>query len=349
MAFLGIGVFWVVSNPPAARFVSAQTPTSLSAARPTKTLSGQTPAKDDTVVIFYPQDPDTLNPLTANDSVSEEFFKLSYEYLAQRRYDDPTKWEPLLAESWDFNRDKLEYTLHLRKGVKWHPMKLPNGKELPATEFTAADVKFTFDCLFNKYVEASHYRSYYEDSEANDEAHKLRMKVSLVPGDKYTVKMKWTKPYFLMDDWSLGSIFIIPRHVFSVNENGEPISLDVSSKEFANGFNNHWANKSGCGTGPLMLTKWTRDKQVEFQRNPNYWGQHLLLLPCHLSNQLEPQHRAAADAAKRIRLCPDSAKGSVRAKQNASQCGLGQGETRRLLLSRLSLHRLQPQPRVLQR
>ena len=145
MGFLGIGVFWVVFNPPAARLVSAQSPTSSAGSRPTKTFSGQTPAKDDTVVIFYPQDPDTLNPLTANDSVSEEFFKLSYEYLAQRRYDDPTKWEPLLAESWDFNRDKLEYTLHLRKGVKWHPMKLPNGKELPATEFTAAIEKKDFD------------------------------------------------------------------------------------------------------------------------------------------------------------------------------------------------------------
>ncbi len=271
--FLGIGVFWVVFSQPAIRAVSAQSPKASTApAHPTKTLSDQTPAKDDTAVIFYVQDPDTLNPLTSNDNVSEELLKLSYEYLAQRRYDDPTKWEPLLAESWDFDRDKLEYTIHLRKGVMWHPIKLPNGKELPATELTAADVKFTFDCLFNKYVEASHYRSYYEDSEAKDEAHKLRMKVSLVPGDKYTVKMRWSKPYFLMDDWSLWSIFIIPRHVFSVNENGEPISLDVSSKEFANGFNNHWANKLGCGTGPMMLTKWIKDRQVEFQRNPNYWG-----------------------------------------------------------------------------
>ena len=196
IVFLGIGVIWATFNQPADRAVLAQTASASAAARPAKTLGGQMPAKDDTVVLFYPQDPDTLNPLTANDSVSEEFFKLSYEYLAQRRYDDPTKWEPLLAESWDFNRDKLEYTIHLRKGVKWHPIKLPNGKELPATEFTAADVKFTFDCLFNKYVEASHYRSYYEDSEAKDEAHQLRMKVSLVPGDKYTVKMRLVETVF---------------------------------------------------------------------------------------------------------------------------------------------------------
>ena len=35
---------------------------------------------------------------------------------------------------------------------------VPNGKELPATEVTARDVKFTFDVILNKYVEAERTR-----------------------------------------------------------------------------------------------------------------------------------------------------------------------------------------------
>ena len=44
------------------------------------------------------------------------------------------------------------------------------------------DVKFTFDCILNKNVEAGHYRSYYEDPDAKDESERYKIKVSLMPG-----------------------------------------------------------------------------------------------------------------------------------------------------------------------
>jgi len=234
------------------------------------TLAGVKPAEDDALVLFYNDDPDTLNVLTSNDSVSEAFHRVVYEPLAMRKYADPDTFEPRLAESWEFDKDKLEYTIHLRKGVKWHPMKLPNGKLLPSKELSAKDVKFTFDCVLNKHIEATHLRSYFEDPDAKDEASRYKIKVSIV--DAHTVKVRWTKPYFLSDEYTL-NIDIMPQHVYAVDENGEPISINYTSKQFADGFNNHWANTRMCGTGPMVFNVWKKDERVVFDRNDDYWGE----------------------------------------------------------------------------
>ncbi len=198
--------------------------------------------------------------------------RLVYESLADQSYSNPDLWEPSLAESWTFDPKTLEYTIHLRKGVMWQPITLPNGKLLPAKELTNKDVKFTFDCILNKNVEDAHTRSYYEDPAAKEESKRILIKVTLPRHDKYTVKIKWLKPYFLADEFTIG-IPIIPRHVFSVDKNGDPISFDFTSKEFADGFNNHWANRAMCGTGPMIFKEWTRQQRVVLERNPDYWGQ----------------------------------------------------------------------------
>ena len=117
------------------------------------TLSGKAPAADDTLLLAYPDDPDTVNPITANDTVSEALMREVYEPLAEREYANPDIFKPMLAESWEYDSANREYTIHLRHGVKWQPVTLPTGKELPPTEVTARDVKFTFDVLLNKYVE----------------------------------------------------------------------------------------------------------------------------------------------------------------------------------------------------
>ncbi len=228
--------------------------------------SGQ---KRDVLRQTYGNDPDSLNLLTANDSVSSAFRSLVYEGLAERDMADPDTWLPALATHWEFDPENLEYTIHLRRGVKWHPMRLPGGKLLPQAEFTSRDVKFTFDCILNKHIEAAALRSYYHDPDAKDPSHPYKIKVTAV--DKYTVKIRWSGPYFLAKTWSLG-IPILPRHVYSVDERGEPISFDFSLKEFADGFNNHWANTRMCGTGPMMYKEWIRGRRLVLVRNPDYWG-----------------------------------------------------------------------------
>ena len=224
---------------------------------------------NDTLMLYYPNDPNTINPIIGNDTVSEDFQRWVVDTLADRKFSNPDELEPVLAEKWEFDEKNLEYTIHIRKGVKWHPSKFPDGTPIPARELSADDVKFTFDVIVNKNVDAASLRSYYEDPDAKDEAEKIKIRVTQV--DKYTLKVKWTKPYFQADEFTLG-INVIPKHVYGVDAKGEPLSLDIQSEEFAKGFNDNWANSILVGTGPMMFSKWAKNDRLELVRNPDYWG-----------------------------------------------------------------------------
>lgn len=236
-----------------------------------ETLGGVMPAARDTLLLAYSSDPNTLNGITASDTVSAAFQRQVYEGLAQADYANPDDLLPALAESWEFDEETLTFTIHLRRGVKWHPMELPDGTPLPDREFTARDVKFTFDCVLNPHIDAAHIRSYFENPEAEEETDRYKIRVNVV--DDYTVKVRWTEPYFLAEQFTLGAVPMIPRHVYSVDERGEPISFDFTSKEFADGFNVHWANGMMCGTGPMMFRQWTRNQRLVLDRFNDYWGE----------------------------------------------------------------------------
>lgn len=203
-------------------------------------------------------DPDSLNPITANDTVSSTIQSFVLESLAgpdPRNYDN---FIPYLAEWWETSPDHMEYLIHMRHGVMWEPISLPSGAAIAPTEVTADDAVFYFQCVMNPVVEGAHLRSYYT-------------RVDRVEAlDRYTVHVVWREPYYMALDWSL-YIQPLPRNIYGVDENGTSIG-DPSSEAFGQAFNQHWMDHRLTGTGQYRFLEWERGQRFTLERNPDYWG-----------------------------------------------------------------------------
>jgi peptide/nickel transport system substrate-binding protein len=171
--------------------------------------------------------PTIINPVFTTQSVSASLQGLIFNQLI--RWNAKGKIEPDLAESWDISQDGLTYTFHLRKGVKFHD----------GVEFSAEDVKFTFDKIIDPQID-SPFRSFFE----------LVKEFKVI--DKYTFQVIINKPF-------PSFIFrlvrpIAPKHLLENN--------DLKNSPF---------NLHPVGTGPFKFSQWSKDGQITLEFNPDYY------------------------------------------------------------------------------
>ena len=154
----------------------------------------------------------------------------------------PTNTIGVLAESWS-QPDPLTYVINVRQGVHWHDKPPMNGREL-----TAQDIEYNFHRVLgigSGFTEKS--PQVYSINAGEFE--------SITATDQSTVVFKMNEPRLsalasILDDWSA---WIYPPEV--IKEHG-----DVSD----------WRNL--VGTGPMMMTDWTKDSSRIWERTPDYWG-----------------------------------------------------------------------------
>src|SRR5207237_2987144 len=113
----------------------ALTAGALSMSRP---AFGQTPKSGGTFVSARTTEATGLDPQLVPAFSRSARSPMMYNQLV--RFEPDMTPVPELAESWQVSSDGLQWTFKLRQGVKFH-----DGQEL-----TSADVKFTFDRLFEK-------------------------------------------------------------------------------------------------------------------------------------------------------------------------------------------------------
>jgi ABC-type transport system substrate-binding protein len=130
---------------------------------------------------------------------------------------------PDLAEGWDISDDGLEYTFHLREGLKFH-----NGDEI-----TAEDAAFSI-------------QAYYADP-GLPFASKFALVDDVEPVDKYTLRITLTSPnpYFLQDIATVRGSAIMPKAVV------ERFGDDFGSSP-----------ETTVGSGPFVLAEWTDTEMV---------------------------------------------------------------------------------------
>lgn len=175
-------------------------------------------------------EPTTLNPLASSDGYSTQVQGYIFEGLLSRDLDS-YEWKPALATEWDISKDKKVFTFKLRKGVKWH-----DGKE-----FTAHDVKYSYDVIYTDDYKAVQIRPYYDAVK------------SVTVLDDYTVRFEVKDDYFLNFDVCAG-IEVLPKHFYS-----DP----ANKKDFG---------KKLIGTGPYMFTKYDKGQKIILVKNPDWWG-----------------------------------------------------------------------------
>ena len=191
-------------------------------------------------------DPALYTAGTTFDASSHPVFNRLTEFVT-----GTTEVEPGLAESWEASEDGLEYTFHLRKGVKFHA----SEKFTPTRDFNADDVIFTFE------------RQWKEDNPY--------FKVS---GGTWEYFTGMSMPDLLksiekVDDYTVKFVLNRPDAPFIAN-----LAMDfasIQSKEYADSLvaagTPEILNQEPIGTGPFQFVAYQKDAVIRYKANPDYW------------------------------------------------------------------------------
>lgn len=187
-----------------------------------------------TLISLVRTDGATMNPLfsqTVEDAlvynalVFESLTYIGADYLPH----------PLLATQWSHSPDGKEWTVDLRRGVRWS-----DGQPL-----TSKDVVFSYEALSDPKTASINY------------------------GDLQAVKRVWAEgPYRVhfqlagpnaefVDSLMGNEAMILPEHI---------LGKVAHDRLRFTGFGQH-----PVGSGPYMLQRWQHDSQIEFVRNPYAW------------------------------------------------------------------------------
>jgi dipeptide transport system substrate-binding protein len=163
-----------------------------------------------------------------------------------------TKIVPGLAESWDISPDNLQYTFHLRHGVKFHT----TAYFKPTRDFDADDVVFTFDRVLNP--ENAFHKAYpvsypyFTDMGLNKNIAKVEKL------DPYTVRLTLNS----INAPLLQDLAMPFASIQSAEYAGQLLKAGHASD----------INLQPIGTGPFIFRSYVKDATIRYDGNPDYWA-----------------------------------------------------------------------------
>jgi peptide/nickel transport system substrate-binding protein len=174
------------------------------------------------------------------DALSREVVdRLNADLIEINRASQQT--EPALAKAWRISADGREFTLKLRRGIRFsdgHP-------------FDADDVIFSFTVYLDEAVDAPQRDLLILDGKP----------LAVTKVDQYTVRFSLPRPYAAAERL-FDSFAILPRHILEKPYREGKIvqswSLNTSPAEIA-------------GLGPFRVKQYVAGQRIVLERNPYYW------------------------------------------------------------------------------
>ena len=193
----------------------------------------------DRLVTAMISDPKTFNQILSVDAASSDALGDVFDGLV-RLNPKTTLPEPLLASSWEHDDAGTTWTFHLRQDVSWH-----DGQP-----FTAADVAFTLDAIFDPKV-------------PNSIKHILTVGGQPIRSevvDAHTIKFHLAEPFApLLNSIGFG---IMPKHI---------LGPALANGTFAETWGIDTPPEKIVGTGPYRLVRYVPAQLLQYERNPTYW------------------------------------------------------------------------------
>jgi peptide/nickel transport system substrate-binding protein len=191
-------------------------------------------------VVSLRAEPKTLNPLTAVDAPSREVIgTIQADLIHINRRTQMT--EAALAKSWKVSPDGLQYTVVLRKGLRFS-----DGQPLDAD-----DVVFTMHVYLDENVHATQRDLLIVGGKP----------ITVRKMDAGTVVFQLAKPYGAGERLFDG-LDILPRHLLEKPYQEGKLAQAGTLATPAN----QWA-----GAGPYRLKEYTPGQKLVVERNPFYW------------------------------------------------------------------------------
>lgn len=209
-------------------------------------------ASANTLVYCSPASPEGFDPApyTGGDTFDAAAHPVYNRLVEFER--GSTNVEPGLAEKWDVSDDGLEYTFHLRKGVKFQTTDFFT----PTREFNADDVIFSFDRQSNKENPWHEYTAgiSYEYFNSMDMGVLIK---EVVKVDDNTVKFVLTRP-------EAPFIANLAMSFASIMSKEYADQLEAEGKK-------ENLNQFPVGTGPFTFVAYQKDAVIRYKANPDYW------------------------------------------------------------------------------
>jgi dipeptide transport system substrate-binding protein len=191
-------------------------------------------------------DPGPFTTAATMDASAQAIYNRLVEFVK-----GTTSVGPGLAESWDISPDGLEYTFHLRRGVKFQA----TPYFTPTRDFNADDVIFTFERQWKTANAYFNYAGGAWDYFVGMSMPDLLKSIAKV--DDSTVKFTLTRPN-------------APMLANLAMDFASIVSKEYADKLAAAGHKEN-LNLQPIGTGPFQFVEYVKDASVRYAANPTYF------------------------------------------------------------------------------